>query len=96
MKTVYKYELQVGFGLQTILMPEGADILGMRTEDSSDWEGYVDPVMYALVDPNEPPSVTRVFRVLGTGETFNEEDLTYVDTYRSLDYVYHVFEQEMS
>lgn len=100
MKTVHKYGLPLGTGLQSILMPEGAEILAVRMQ--MDYHGYENPYVWAKVDLNEPPSVTRVFRVFGTGEAFNEEGLLYVDTYQltypdtQSSYVYHVYEQEMS
>lgn len=68
-RRIFKYELAIK-PRQVIMMPKGATVL------SIDRQGPL-PYIWASVDQSQPFE-PRVFRVVTTGEVFNEERLMYV------------------
>jgi hypothetical protein len=84
--TIWKYQL-VTTDIQTVTMPEGADVLCVQTQDDV-------PCLWVLVDPKRP-SVTRRFRTHGTGHPVDASVGRYVGTYQLLggNLVFHVFEE---
>ncbi len=88
MKTIYKYSLPIN-GVQTILMPKGADILHV---DHQDIDSSANACIWALVDTDATP-VPRHFKVFGTGHEFDlDTDWQYLNTYQIGGFVWHVFE----
>jgi hypothetical protein len=81
-RTVYKYPLP---GDMDIGMPKGARVLCVQLQNGA-------PMLWALVDPNAE-FVTRRFRLMVTGGTFDADGLSYVGTYQIDWFVGHVFEQ---
>jgi hypothetical protein len=83
-KTIWKYQIKTT-DLQSIEMPEGAEVLCVQLQAGS-------PCLWVLVDPRQP-SVARQFRVHGTGHPV-ESVGRYVGTYQLHGgaLVFHVFE----
>lgn len=93
-RVVYKYELPVeleggtakwndGFDMK---LPAGAQLLAVDATGTQ-------AVLYALVDPENPPEV-RSFRMYQTGKEFPDDALEHVGTFGTTDraFVLHVFE----
>lgn len=87
MKSVWKYELQLG--CTTLDMPAGAVILtaGAQGNTLSAW---------VEVDPDQEETESRTISVFGTGQKIAEEPgekLRYVATALVGNYVWHVYER---
>lgn len=85
MKTIHKYPLVPGNSV--IPMPAHAELLDVQVQGGG-------PVLWALVDPEEP-TVFRTFDVFGTGWELPSK-LTaeeYVATFQTGPLVFHVFER---
>ncbi len=86
---VFKYPLQLT-DVNHISMPKGAKLLHVGVQMDG-------PMLWALVDPNQPPAVRHI-RVAGTGHpiSFNEADhvLRHVGTFlvNAGTLVFHVFD----
>ena len=82
MKVIYKYNLT-----PTVLLPKDASILKIGMQNGGLY-------IWALVDPNETTKVERTFEVVGTGHSFDYNDLKYrfVDTIFDGPLVWHIFE----
>lgn len=85
MKTIWKYTITPD---TFISIPEGARLLSVQTQDNQ-------PQLWALVDPSKP-KMGRAFRAIPTGLDFEDEGLTYIDTFQinGGTLVFHLFEIE--
>jgi hypothetical protein len=84
-KRVWKFPLPVLEGdVFTIDMPFGADILTLQMQDRT-------PTLWALVDPYAD-SVSRQFRIAGTGHPIADKIRGYVGTFQTGGLVFHLFE----
>jgi hypothetical protein len=86
MKKIFKYSFGTSSNLQTITMPEGAEILSVQIQRGA--------VCVWVVVPNvEKALVERHFAIFGTGQPINPDlKLCYVGTFQEGDFVWHVFE----
>ena len=89
MKTIWKYQLRPD--VQTIMMPEGAEVLSVDTDPS----GF--PCAWALVDDDKPKTHGTKIVVFGTGHPIPDDELsnsrflgTFVMRHERL--VFHAFE----
>ncbi len=82
--TIYKYPL-LRSSLNSILMPEGAEILTVQMQDKM-------PCLWALADQDQSP-VYRNIEIFGTGDFMPEEKRHYIGTFQVSVYVWHVFER---
>jgi hypothetical protein len=88
MRTVYKYELKFE-DIQTINMPAGAQAFSFQNQ-------YEKPVLYAVVDTDNPPKL-RTFRLAGTGhdiDAYHDGNLEPIGTamFQGGALVMHLFE----
>jgi hypothetical protein len=83
MRTIYKYSLAAG--MQTIDMPQGAEILTVQVQ-------RFEPQLWALVDP-AAAVVPMTFAVYGTRHPVSDEPQRYVGTFQVSGgaLVFHVF-----
>ena len=79
-KQIWKFEIKEG----SIRMPVGANILSVQSQGGRG-------MIWALVDPNAEDE-PRWFAVVGTGEPFDETNMTYIGTYQESPFVWHLFE----
>ena len=93
-RRIFNYELQPE-GKQILMMPKGADVIGVA-------EKYGFPYLLVVV-PEQGLLEPRVFRIVTTGEVFNYAMLDYIGTLRlggedanGAWYTMHVFEVETS
>lgn len=85
-KHIWKFPVQAT-EIFTIDMPRGAQVLSVQVQHDA-------PQMWAMVDPAAPQS-RRTFRLIGTGNPFNDADrLRFIGTFqmRDGDEVQHLFE----
>ncbi|MGG7470785.1 DUF7352 domain-containing protein [Chryseobacterium arthrosphaerae] len=83
MKTIYKYQLETT-DQQTITMPVGSEIISLQIQHGV-------PCIWAKVNTyNEVGD--RTFVTFGTGQPLPENNLEFIGTYQSGQYVFHVFE----
>jgi len=68
-----------------IEMPAGAKILTMQLQDHQ-------PTLWAVVDPDAPKE-PRQLHIVGTGQAVPAGELTYLGTWQSNGFVFHVFEE---
>jgi len=96
-KVVYKYPLQTGVGIiagiiAEAVLPEGAEVLSVIGQ-----RGQI--ALYALVDPEQAPSVRHHFLVVPTGYASSilaaNDFLGTVALYGG-DLVFHIFRYNMS
>lgn len=89
MKKVFKYPVEVSDKF-SLLLPMEARILAVQMQRDK-------PCLWALVDPNAPVE-TRNFRVAGTGNPIEEENLEYIGTFQMAggNLVWHLFEIKQS
>lgn len=74
MRKIFKYNLQVAD--ETVLeLPEGSDILHFDAQ-------YDQPVLWALIDPEQKLHERRTFRMAGTGHVIDTKprELSYIGT----------------
>lgn len=86
-KTIWKFPLKT-VGVQTIQMPLFSEILTVQ-------EQFNEPMMWALVDPEQSERVPRTFEMVGTGHGMHDNYVRkYIGTYQmdAGNYVFHVFE----
>ena len=88
-KTIWKFQLKTE-DIQTIKMPKGSEVLTVQTQ-------YDQPVLWAIVNPNEEQKENRVIEIFGSGNPLPEsvsETRKYISTFQSLKgaFVGHVFE----
>lgn len=87
MKSVYKYPV-ISDDYFQVDMPYGAAILSVQVQQGT-------PYMWALVDNKEELTITRKFRLAGTGHAINSnENFTFIGTFQLYDgeLVFHLFE----
>lgn len=84
-KKIFKYPLETT-GVQTIDMPEGAEILTVQTQREV-------PCLWTLIDPNAPP-LKRTIEIFGTGHEVTDGSRRYIGTYQLYNgkLVFHCFE----
>lgn len=84
-RAVYKYLLQVA-NSQTLMLPEGAQILSVQ-------EQHGDVQLWALVDTSRELT-PRYIAIHGTGHEVYDGDLTHISTFqmRGGSLVFHAFE----
>ena len=84
MSKIYKYQLQVG--KNTILLPEGSDILSVHEQN-----GKI--MLWALIDTEAESMEGVKVNVFGTGEEIDDDDLLiFIGTaHMSSGLVWHVF-----
>jgi hypothetical protein len=79
-KQIWKFELKEG----SVIMPIGAKILSIQSQHGRS-------MIWALVDPNVEDE-SRWFSIIGTGEPFDDADMTYIASVQDSPFVWHVFE----
>lgn len=85
MQTIHKYNLRV-VDIQTINLPKDAIILSIQNQNGS-------LSMWCLIDTNDEMT-PRTFRVIGTGERFEDEEAcAFLATVQCDHLVWHIFEQ---
>jgi hypothetical protein len=89
MKTIHKYEFMVNDTVQ-LTLPVNAEILAIRSQ----YEKFDVLTLWAKVDLNAEGLEMRVLRIIGTGHTFDDVGLEYLDTVLVADdsLVWHIFE----
>ncbi|WP_037322845.1 DUF7352 domain-containing protein [Amycolatopsis thermoflava] len=83
-RTVWKFPLNL-IGEPVIPMPRGAQILTVQMQDGQ-------PQLWALVDPAQPVERRRLF-IVGTGQPMPTDAATYLATWQSGPFVFHLFEE---
>lgn len=87
MKKIFKYNISPATCTNTILLPEGAQVLSVE-------EQYGEIVLYALVDPGAPTNLVP-FRLFGTGHSIAEDisEHTFVGTVKLMSgtLMFHIF-----
>ena len=83
MKAIWKYAINPH---TTIQIPQGARLLSVQVQDNQ-------PQLWALVDP-AALQVGRMFQAVATGEEFDDDGMTYIDTFQINGgaLVFHLFE----
>ncbi len=82
MKVIYKYAISKG----EIQVLKCSKILCVQLQNNK-------PHVWILVDTEEKEFETRQFRIVGTGEHFDDKDMKYICTYQHDIFVWHVFEK---
>ena len=90
MKIVYKYQLQLVAGIQTVQITQEAEVIRFSRD------GQGNQCLWALVDTNEP-IVERRFQIIGTGDPlFEDKNYKYIGSVEIEDllswFVFHCFE----
>ena len=87
MISIWKFELEIT-DAQSILMPEGAEILCVQNQDEIG-------CLWAKVNPDAENKEERIIYIKGTGHTFNEDPGKYIGTFQMSQgaLVWHVFEK---
>lgn len=81
--TIHKFELK--FGLHTILIPRGAELLTVQTQS------FNRIFLWARVNTDNPLEEVT-FKVVGTGQDIATEDLlTYIGTVQLPPFILHCF-----
>lgn len=90
MKTIYKYAVPPE-DEYLLPLPKGATILTVQIQHGV-------PVLWALVNPDEPALEVVRLRIYGTGHPMDEPDLTYIGTFQMLEgaIVFHIFRDRVS
>lgn len=88
-KSIYKYELMIT-NTQKVELPVGAEILTVQLQFES-------PCLWALVEPDQTETETRVIEIFGTGHTITDDigvSRKYINTFQTEGgvYIFHVFE----
>lgn len=81
---IWKFPLIPSRTANEIEMPRGSEILCAGQQGDT-------PMIWAIVDPEEPKEIRRL-HIVGTGHTFEDEDKMYVGTAFCGPFVWHVFE----
>jgi len=85
MYTIDKYPLTL-IDTQSLILPRGARILTVQPQHET-------PVMWALIDPEEPATEKYTIVMYGTGHPIGIDPGHYISTFQSYSgrYVFHVF-----
>lgn len=81
---IFKYELPLVVDVIPVAMPKDARVIAVQNQ-----RGAV--TLWAEVEAEAPP-VNRVFRIIGTGHSFDRTGLRYVGTVQVNAFVWHVYE----
>lgn len=85
MNTVWKYDVVIDDNF-SLSLPKNAKILSVQMQNGN-------AQMWCLVDDSEKVSLTRYFRLAGTGHPIQENRLKFVGTFQPNSYlVFHLFE----
>lgn len=83
-RIIYKYQINVT-DVNTVLMPEGAEVLTVQMQDAV-------PCIWAMVDLDKP-RVERFFGILGTGNPVPDDFKgKYIGTFQERIFVWHLYE----
>jgi hypothetical protein len=87
MKKIYKYFIPED---GKVTMPVGAKVLSVGFQNG------IDEVLWASVDTEEKESESRFFKVIPTGDEFDDEGLTYIGSANNDEYgyVFHLYESD--
>lgn len=105
-KIIYKYSLSskdcpgISAGRKgepfEMEMVKGAEILAVREQEEVNSQGIAQTTgkIWVLVDAKETEKETRYFRLIGTGEEFNDVKEKYIGTYQLYngETIVHLFE----
>jgi len=81
---VFKYPIYLTNNIQTLQLPESAKVLAFQIQDG-------DMCIWVLMNP-ERTRITRLFRVISTGNALHDEPMEYIGTVQQPPYVWHLFE----
>lgn len=81
---IFKYELPIVTDVITVPMPKNARVITVQNQ-----RGVV--TLWAEVDADEP-RVNRVFRIIGTGHSFDRTGLRHAGTVQVGALVWHIYE----
>jgi len=88
MRVIYKYPFSIADAF-TLRLPVGAKILSVQLQDGQ-------PTLWAMVDPREPATWIREFRVFWTGrfvpDATDYPPLVFLATIQMNGLVWHLFE----
>lgn len=85
-RKIYKYPLELA-DTQSVLMPEGAEILTAQMQGET-------LCLWALVDIEpELPKQSREIEIIGTGNFFVQAPRRYIATAQQGRWVWHIFER---
>ena len=102
MKRIFKYELNITDGIQTIDLPYGHNILKYGVQPSDSVGGFETLVFWALIDDELPSDNSVNFRIVGTGQEIDfaypvKDGLRYKDTVQMPSgLVWHIFNDSMN
>ena len=82
MRTIWKFVIPFPEG--QVAMPRGAKILALQKQDRT-------PTIWAEVD-SEAPKENHLFVIYGTGHPLAEVAGTYIGTFQSPPFVWHVYD----
>lgn len=88
MKAIWKYELEIA-DRQEVYIPQGAEILAVDNHKGG-------LCVWALVDKDSTIQEPIAFRIVGTGNPFEDTGLKYLDSVVIDPFVWHVFVEEDS
>jgi hypothetical protein len=88
MRTVFKYQIDLYGGAQSIRMPQGAILLHVGRDHSTPNPDIVS--MWYEVD-TEAPYIERVYTIRGTGHPI-PDGTTYVGTVIAPPFVWHIYQ----
>lgn len=83
--TIYKYPFKVGDSF-SVKMEAPAEILHVESQGGT-------PCMWVRVYLGCDEYITRRFRMFGTGEPFDPENLRHVATFQQPPFVWHLYEE---
>ena len=97
MKAIWKYPLEGTYREYCLSMPGDAKILCVQCQEvtSSFGNTYKKPTLWVLVDNlSNSGIIERKFRLITTGEGFDDSDLQYIGTFQTNSgaFVGHIFE----
>jgi len=87
--TIYKYPLRIG--VTELNLPLDAEVLTVQTQNN-------EPMLWAIVDPDDSETEKRVFYMLGTGHRHPSSEFTDLEFIATIqlsngELVFHVFER---
>ena len=91
MKTVWKFPLQLT-DEQTIEMPFGSKILHVGEEASKSSIGGSEFAIWAQVNTSVKYNMKHRIYIVGTGQKMPDNEVSYIGTFISGKFVWHVFE----
>lgn len=82
-RAIYKYRFEISDDVR-IELPAGAEVLHAEMQ-------HGEPTLWVKVNP-KAVKIVRFFRVVGTGQLFDDDRLTHVATFQQPPFVWHMFE----